>query len=103
MLLVSACSGGKQEIEYLFSPLSYIQIQGEEYLEVTEKGPVRVIPARVNVNQLAMTCEQVVAQKKELHIQSFKHAVRELHRALLEEDAVFAARVKKDGSAIFVK
>jgi hypothetical protein len=91
----------KQEVEYLFPPVTYIQIQGEEYLEVTKGGPVRVFPVRANVNQLAMTCEQIVGQKKGLHIQSFEHAVRELHRALLEQDDAFDARVEKDVTAKF--
>ena len=73
--------------------MSFIQIDGEEYLEVTDKGPVRVIPVRVNVNQLATTCEQIVGQKKGLHIQSFEHATRELHqpqyRFFLKNDHIF--------------
>ena len=82
-----------QEVEFLFPPVSYLQMHGEEYLEMTEKGPVRAIQVRVNVNQLARTCEQVVGQKKELHIQSFEHALRELERALMEQDRAFAERL----------
>ena len=92
-----------QEVEFLLPPLSYLQKDGEEYLEMTDKGPVRAIPVRVNVNQLARTCEQVVGQKKELHIQSFEHALRELERALMEQDNAFAQRLGKDATTALVK
>ena len=66
---------------------------------MTPQGPVRVITVRVNVNQLAMTCEQIVGQKKELHIQSFEHGARDLRRALLEHGDAFAERLERDASA----
>ncbi len=92
-----------QEVEFLFPPMSFLQIQDDEYLEIALQGPVRVIPVRVNVNQLAPTCEQIVGQKKDLHIQSFEHAVWELGRELLEQGDTFAKRLEKDSTARFVK
>ncbi len=73
-------------------------MQGEEYLEMTEKGPVRVILVRVNVNPLARTCEQIVCQKKEIHTQSFEQAVG----ATLEQGNAFAMRLEKDSVARLV-
>ena len=31
-----------------------------------------MIPVRLNTNQLSITCEKIVGQKKELHITSFE-------------------------------
>ena len=76
---------------------------GEEYVEVTPEGPVRMIPVRVNVNQLALTCEKIVSQKKELHIQSFEYAVQALRQQLMSEEKRFAARFSQDSSSLACK
>ena len=83
--------------------MSFLQIQDDEYLEIAPQGPVRVIPVRANVNQLALTCEQIVGQKKDLHIQSFKHSLLELQQSLLEQSDAFDQRIKKDASALTVR
>jgi ankyrin repeat protein len=76
-------------------------MEGAEQMEVTPHGPVLMIPVRANVNQRAMTCEMLMNQKKELHIQAFEYGVDELRRQLLEQEERFARRFAQDNSSSF--
>ena len=88
-----------QEIQFLFPPLTYIQKAGEEYMELTKDGVVTMIPVRLNANQLSMTCDRIVGQKKELHITAFEYALEKLRQQLLGKEGEFAARFSKDFSS----
>jgi hypothetical protein len=75
--------------------MTFLQISGEEYVEVTAQGPVRMIPVRINVNKQP-TCEQIRKQKQELHISAFEYALDELRHQLLGQEEEFKAQFARD-------
>ena len=66
------------EVEYLWVPCSFLEPVGARYLEVSPHGPVTVIPLRVNANLKTMVIEDLVAQKKQMHLASFRYVLDEL-------------------------
>jgi hypothetical protein len=86
------------EREYLFVPCSFVEQEGQQYLEVTEAGVVTVIPVRVNANLKTMTVEELLGQKKALHEASFSYLLDELQAKLREVAAArkAEARLEKD-------
>jgi hypothetical protein len=62
---------------------------------------VIVIPARINANLKAKTMEEVIAQRKDLHMSLVKNVTREIARDLkaIEESDQFVERAKKDFSS----
>ena len=63
------------EVEYLWVPCSFLQQSGARYVEVTEQGAVVLVPVRINSNLKAMTVEELLGQKKSMHVTAFRHFV----------------------------
>jgi hypothetical protein len=86
------------EKEYLFVPCSFLEQEGQQYLEVTKAGVVTVIPVRVNANLKTMTVEELLGQKKALHTASFNYLLDELQMKLREVAVTrnAEARLQKD-------
>ncbi len=83
-----------QEIEYLFPPISFLQLTGEQQLECTPDGPVQLVPVRINANLKTLTVEEICAQKKTTHLASFDFLVDELIRDLHEQAESAEARTR---------
>eukprot|EP00961_Rhodomonas_salina_P148952 2005293-Rhodomonas_salina.2 len=71
------------EDEITFPPLSYIETTGQPYVEVTGKGDVIVMPARINCNLKGRTVEELFARRKEEHISMRDYLGKEMFRSLL--------------------
>ncbi len=69
-------------------------------VSAADDGPVRMIGARINANNSMRTTEQLVEQKKEMHISSFQLCLDELSRHLTFKEEAFERRFKKDSSNI---
>ena len=63
------------EVEYLWVPCSFLQQSGPRYVEVTSQGAVVLVPVRINSNLKAMTVEELLGQKKSMHVTAFRHFV----------------------------
>jgi ankyrin repeat protein len=87
-------------VEYLFPPGSFLQRTGEDCVECTPDGPVRIIGARVNANNTMRTTEELLAQKKTMHLAAFKYSVEELGRWLEAKRGAFEGRLANDSSRI---
>ena len=70
------------EVEYLFVPCSFVQKAGDERLEVTKAGVVRVIPVKVNSNLKTETVEELVTKKRDLHLAAFRYRIDEIKKQL---------------------
>ena len=70
------------EIEYLWLPCSFVQPSGSRYLEVSALGVVTMVPVRVNANLKTMTVDEILGQKKAMHLASFRYLQDELRRDL---------------------
>jgi hypothetical protein len=88
-----------QEIEYLFVPGSFLQRTGEDYVECTAEGPVRIIGARINANNTMRTVEQIVEQKKEMHLSTFRFCLDEMAMGLASKQSVFEQRKDSDAAS----
>lgn len=87
------------EKEYLWQPLSYIQLRkGKEEIKMTKHGPVWILYVRINVNGKAQTIEELADQRKNVVVPMLNL----LHTAVCQQlDAeagapAFAERVKAD-------
>ena len=69
-------------------------------MECTPLGPVRVISVRVNANNASRTVEQIVGQKKEMHLTAFDYCIEELQRDMQSQQHVFDERSKRDAAFI---
>ena len=76
------------EEEYLYAPFSFVEKFGPQTVEVTRSGVVEMIPVRVNSNLKTKTIEEIVAQKKVMHLAAFNHL---LHEIEIELDSVTIA------------
>ena len=90
------------EKEYLWQPLSYIQLRkGKEEIKMTKHGPVWILYVRINVNGKAQTIEELADQRKNVVVPMLNL----LHTAVCQQlDAeagapAFAERVKADTSS----
>jgi ankyrin repeat protein len=79
------------EEEILWLPLSFIAPAGDPYVEDVGQGLVKMLPLRVNANLKARTVEELLGQKKQAHLASFRQMQEELQFDL--------SRVARDGSA----
>jgi hypothetical protein len=70
------------EIEYLWLPCSFVQPSGSRFVEVSSSGVVTMVPVRVNANLKTMTVEEILGQKKAMHLASFRYLQGELKRDL---------------------
>ena len=62
-----------REEEHLWVPCSFLEPAGNRVLQVTPEGAVALVPVRVNVNLKARTVEEIVGQKRQLHITAFRY------------------------------
>ncbi len=72
------------EIEHLFNPLSFIEADGDPYVEVTPFGVVKMIPVRINLNLKGSTLESLLENKKRLHVSAFRTLVDEIRHEIQE-------------------
>jgi hypothetical protein len=79
---IQAFSQYPGEQEYLWVPMTYLEPQGAQHLEVTPDGVVSVIAVRANANLKSMTVEELVGRKKELHVSAFEHHMFDIERDL---------------------
>ena len=70
------------EIEYLWLPCSFVQPSGSRYVEVSSLGVVTIVPVRVNANIKTLTVDEILGQKKAMHLASFRYLQGELQRDL---------------------
>jgi ankyrin repeat protein len=64
-----------QEREYLWVPLSYMQPDGAQIMEVSKYGVILTINVDVSSNGTATTTEDLLEKKKQLHIKAFESLV----------------------------
>jgi len=86
------------EVEYLWVPCSYIEPSGHIYLHVLPEGVVKVIPVRVNANLKAKTVEDLLGQKKTMHMTAFRQLLDETrhHLETLIEENDADARLQRE-------
>ena len=72
------------ERECLFPPCSFLEPQGGEAMEVTRYGIVGKLRVRVNANLKAPTLTELLNQKRNMHLASFRYLVAELGKELEE-------------------
>jgi hypothetical protein len=70
------------EVEHLFTPCSFLEKDGPDYLEVTSAGVVRIFPVCVNSNHKTSTVDELIIKKKTLHLSSFKYSIHEIELKL---------------------
>ena len=80
----------------MFAPGSFLQRTGEDYVECTASGPVRIIGARINANNTMRTTEQILNQKKEMHLSAFKFCLDEMAIGLASKEIAFEQRLQRD-------
>jgi hypothetical protein len=76
----NGCFAGEQEC--LFPPCSFMEPLGGEAVEVTGDGVVGKVRVRLNANLKARCCNDLVAQKKNMHIAAFKYLLSDTARKL---------------------
>jgi hypothetical protein len=62
------------EAEYLFPPLTFLEVVGEPRVE----GEVIIFPLRANINLKGLTLEQLEERRKGLHLAMAKNLLEEL-------------------------
>ena len=81
----------EEEKEYLYVPCSFVEMDGPQEIEATPNGVVEMMPVRVNANLKTRTIEELVDQKKDMHIAAFKFLIHEideeLHRISIQQEA----------------
>jgi hypothetical protein len=70
------------ELEYLWVPCSFVAPDGPPRLEVTPRGVVRLVPVRVNTNLSSRTVEELLGQKRRIHLAAFRFLIGEVRRDL---------------------
>ena len=85
------------EREYLWNPCSLIEAQGDSYVEVTADGILTIIPVRMNNNVKTLTLEELLDQKKKMHLSSFEIIINEIIEDLdkLADANETSIRIKK--------
>jgi ankyrin repeat protein len=84
------------EIEFLFLPCSFVQPDGYPYLQLTDNGVVTVYSAKLNVNLKARTTDEILGQKREMHLTSFRYFIDEITRDLEKLEEKADARLKNE-------
>ena len=69
-------------MEYLWPPCSYLEPSGPSYLVESGGALIDVLPVHINVNGKALTVEELLTSKKDLHLAVFRYAAEELRRDL---------------------
>ena len=86
------------EQEFLWNPLSLVEPNGRPFVEDTPEGIVTILPVRMNMNVKTMTVEELLRQKKTMHLSSFSFIINEMSRKLDEEalHSRILERMKRD-------
>ena len=84
------------EREYLWNPLSLVEPNGQPFVEDTPDGIVTILPVRMNMNVKSMTVDELVGQKKAMHLSSFKFMINEVASKLEEISPEISERIKAD-------
>jgi hypothetical protein len=89
------------EREYLWNPCSLIEAWGNPYVEATARGMFTIVPVRMNNNVKTLTLEELLNQKKKMHLSSFGIVINEIKRDLesLAEENLNAKKEKKKGTS----
>ena len=98
---ISSFSQYPNEKEFLWNPCSLIEPNGEKFVEVTPDGIVTIIPVRANMNVRTMTLQEIVEQKKQMHLTSFKYLLVEIKNEIdaLSKDPSLGKRLMQDVTA----
>ena len=70
------------EEEFLYAPFSFVEKFGPQTVQVTVSGVVEMISVRVNSNLKTKTVEELVAQKKDMHLTAFSYHIHEIEAEL---------------------
>ena len=84
------------EAECLFPPCTFIEPLGAEAVEVTPSGVVAKLHVRLNINLKSKTCQELVSQKKRIHLSCFNYILRELEKELWSQEKACMARCEQD-------
>jgi ankyrin repeat protein len=84
------------EREFLWNPCSLLEAGDEPFMEITPNGIIQIIPVRMNNNVKTMTVEQLLDQKKVMHICGFEFLVNEVKVELANVTEERAAQEKAD-------
>ena len=90
-----------QEREYLWVPLSYMQPEGAQVLEASVHGVLLTVNVDVSSNGLALTVEDLLEKKKQLHVKGFETLVDELILELREKIADTCEDQKDEAHKVF--
>lgn len=77
------------EAEYLWAPHAFLEPIGANEVVVTEHGVVQLIKVRANSNLKVVTLEEYEVRKKEMHLNSFKTQLQDLHLTLDEVRIIY--------------
>ena len=91
---------GAGERECLFPPCSFLEPLGREVIEVSEHGVVVKLRVRLNCNLKLRSCDEIVAQKKTMHLSAFRFLIHELSFCLrnIAQEERAEDRVARDPS-----
>ena len=84
------------EREYLWNPLSLVEPNGQPFVEDTPDGIVTILPVRMNMNVKTMTVDELVSQKKTMHLSSFQFIINDLSMKLDSLSSDILARSRTD-------
>ncbi len=98
VLLALMCHLTAAACRYLWVPCSFLEPVGTQHLEVRRSGVVTIVPVRVNSNLKSLFVEELLCQKKRMHLSSFQYLLDELRQDLarIAETGGAAARLLRD-------
>ena len=71
------------EVEYLFVPCSFLAPDGPPQFRISDGGlGVRVVPVRISTSHSARTVEDLLGDKKRIHVTAFRYLVDETRDVL---------------------
>jgi len=95
---ISMFSQFPSEREYLWNPCSLVEPAGEKYFEATPEGVVSIIPVRMNMNVKTFTIQEIVGQKRKMHLDAFAFVLGEIKQKLsiMSSGSSVQDRLKQD-------
>eukprot|EP00960_Hanusia_phi_P059475 764173-Hanusia_phi.AAC.1 len=93
------------EKEFLYPPLSYLEVTRRPRLEEVDGQVVRVLPMRINANLTSSTIERILGKRKELYMALLTNIGHEINRELegeLRSDRVKQRLKQSPGDALFM-
>jgi hypothetical protein len=74
----------QDDVEYLFVPCSFLGPDGPTQFLIDDNGlGVRVVPVRISTSHSARTVEDLLGEKKSMHITAFKYLLKETRETLV--------------------